>query len=166
MAIKSQTARKEQILASLKETRQSILAEASNLSKRQWDEAFLGIWSMKDLLAHLIGWDHTNLEAIQEVLAGKLPAFYEYRDPDWRAYNAMLVKRYKVDSSKDLLSRVKASQEKLIQFLRTVPPENFNKDFGVRFRGYKVTIQRLLDAERGDEQIHLQQIMDFFQAEK
>ena len=157
---------KEQILSSLKDTRQRILTEASKLSKRQWDEVFLGTWSMKDLLAHLIGWDDTNLEAIQDVLEGKLPAFYEYRDPNWQTYNAMLVKMYKVDTSKDLLSRVRASQEKLIQFLRTVPPENFNKDFGVRFRGYKVTIQRLLEAERGDEQIHLQQIMDFFQAEK
>ena len=50
----------------------------------------------------------------------------------------------------------------MIEFLQTIPPEKFNKDFGVRFRGYKVTIQRLLEAEREDEQTHLGQIRDFF----
>jgi hypothetical protein len=58
---------------------------------------------------------------------------------------------------------MKDSQEKLIEFLQTVQSENFNKDFGVRFRGYKVTIQRLLEAEIKDEQTHLQQIADSFQ---
>jgi hypothetical protein len=50
----------------------------------------------------------------------------------------------------------------LLEFLNTIPAENFNKDFGVRFRGYRVTIQRLLEAEQKDEETHLQQIMDFF----
>lgn len=54
------------------------------------------------------------------------------------------------------------SQKELMQFLQTIPPENFNKDFGVRFRGDKVTIQRLLEAEASDEQTHFQQIVDFF----
>jgi hypothetical protein len=61
---------------------------------------------------------------------------------------------------------VKDSQEKLIEFLQTIPAENFNKDFGVRFRGYKVTMQRLLEAEWKDEQTHLQQIVDFFKESK
>jgi hypothetical protein len=127
MATRAQILRKEQTLSSLKETRQNILAEASKLSKRQWDQVFLGSWSIKDLLAHLIGWDDTNLEAIQNVLAGKLPAFYEYRDPDWRTYNAMLVKKHKVNSSKEILTKAKDSQEKLIQFLQTVLQNNSTK---------------------------------------
>jgi hypothetical protein len=41
-----------------------------------------------------------------------------------------------------------------------------NKDFGVRFHGYKVTIQRLLEAEAKGEQIHRQQITAFFKESK
>ena len=41
-----------------------------------------------------------------------------------------------------------------------------NKDFGVRFRGYNVTIQRLLEAEQKDEQTHLGQIIAFFKEAK
>jgi hypothetical protein len=54
----------------------------------------------------------------------------------------------------------------LLDFLAIIPPEKFNKDFGVRFRGYKVTVQRLLEAELEDEKTHLQQITDCFKDSK
>jgi hypothetical protein len=162
MASKSQVLRKEQIMSVWMETRQEFLAEVSNLSKEQCEQVFLGIWSVKDVLAHVIGWDFTNLDAMKSVQAGQVPAFYEHKDRDWQAYNAMLVKKHKKGSMESLLASVKTSQNKLMQFLKAVPPDQFNKDFGVRFRGYKVTIQRLLEADTKDVQVHLQQIVDFF----
>jgi uncharacterized damage-inducible protein DinB len=166
MTTKSQIPRKEQVLSNLAATRQNLLAAATGLSEEQQDQVFLGIWSIKDLLAHVIGWDYTNLDAVKSVLDGQVPAFYEHHDRDWQTYNAMLVKKYKKNSFSELLARAQASQEKLIQFLQKIPPENFNKDFGVRFRGYKVTIQRLLEAETQDERIHHEQITDFFKGSK
>jgi hypothetical protein len=166
MPTQSQILRKDTILAGLDEARQKILLEASRLTAVQQNQVFLGIWSAKDLLAHLIGWDHTNLQAAKNVLKGQVPHFYEHRDRDWQTYNAMLVKKYKTGSFEDLLAAAQVSQEKLLDFLRTLPPENFNKDFGVRFRGYRVTIQRLLEAETGDEQTHYKQITDFFKESK
>ena len=138
----------------------------SKLSESEQDQVFLGIWSIKDLMSHFIGWDKTNLAAVKSVLDGQVPAFYEHRDPDWRNYNAILVKKNKKNSIQELITTAKDSQQRLIKFLQTIPPENFNKDFGVRFRGYKVTIQRLLEAETKDEQIHLQQIIDYFEKPK
>jgi hypothetical protein len=166
MPTRSQILRKEQVLSDLIETRQNVLAEAASLSIEQQNQIFLGSWSVKDVLAHLIGWDHTNLDAVKHVLEGQVPAFYGHHDRDWRTYNAMLVKKYKRDSIQELLERAQASQEKLIRFLQTISPENFNRDFGVRFRGYKVTIQRVLEAEAKDEQIHHKQIADFFKESK
>ena len=164
MTTRSQILRKEQILSDLTETRQEILVEASSLSNEQQDQVFLGTWSVKDLLAHLIGWDHTNLDAAKSVLERRLPAFYEHYDREWQLYNAMLVKKYKKKSTRDLITNATASQAELIEFLQTIPPEYFNQDFGVRFRGYKVTIQRLLEAETEDERTHLEQIRDYFRA--
>ena len=158
--------RKETILSTLVKTRQDILTEVSALSRSDREKVFLGSWSVKDLLAHLAGWDFTNMDAIKSVLAGKLPAFYEYRDRDWQTYNAILVGKYKKNSFRELLATVKNSQRKLIEFLQTIPPEYFNRDFGVRFRGYKVTIQRLLEADIKDVQIHCQQIINFFKESK
>ena len=165
MSAKAQI-KKEQVIRELQETRQIILSEIDVLSAKDRNMVFLGIWSVRDLLAHLAGWDFTNVEAIKSVLAGKLPAFYEHRDRDWQTYNAMLVRKYRMNSFRELRTTVKTSQKKLIEYLQTIPPEYFNKDFGVRFRGYKVTIQRLLEADIKDGQIHLQQIVDFFREGK
>jgi len=162
MATRSQLLRRDQILAALVEIRQNIVVEASGLSDEEQEQVFLGIWSIRHLLAHLTGWDHTNLDAVKSVLDERVPAFYQHRDGDWQTYNAILVKKYGKDSFKELIASVKTSHKKLIEFLQTIPPENFNKDFGVRFRGYKVTIQRLLAADARDEQVHYRQIADFF----
>jgi len=154
--------KKEQLLAKLEEIRASILAEASALSAEKQNKVFLGIWSIKDLLAHLAGWDYTNMEAASYVLAGKLPPFYAHHDRDWAKYNAMLVAKHKRDDIEELLRLVKDTQRQLLEYIQTVQLSAFNKDFGVRFRGYKVTIQKLLEAEIKDEQVHCQQILDFF----
>ena len=162
MAAKSPILKKDQTISRSIEVRKTILTEAEKLSEAQRDVVFLGIWSMKDLLAHMIGWDHTNLAAAQSVLQGQVPAFYQYKDRDWRTYNAMLVKQYRHDSFPELVAALKKSQEKLLQFLQTIPPEDFHRDFGARFRGYKITIQRLIVANTEDEQTHYEQMTSFF----
>jgi len=159
-------AKKEQLLAELRETRSGILKETAVLSAEKQEMIFLGIWSVKDLLAHLAGWDYTNLDAVKAVLAGELPSFYEHHSRDWQTYNAMLVAKYKRDSFREIFALVENSQHELIEFLRSVAPENLDKDFGVRFRGYKVTIRRLLEAEIKDEQAHCQQVRDFFKEKR
>jgi len=158
--------KKEQLLIQLQETRASILNEASTLPAEKRNIVFLGVWSIRELLAHLAGWDFTNMDAIKSVLTGNLPSFYEHHDHDWRTYNAILVEKYNKTSFRELLASVKNSQKKLIELLQTIPPEYFNKDFGVRFRGYKVTIQLLLEADVKDVQVHCQQIKDFFEESK
>jgi uncharacterized damage-inducible protein DinB len=155
-------AKKEWSISKLQRVRSELLTEAAALSRKERDTVFLGIWSVRDLLAHLAGWDYANLDAAKSILAGKLPSFYEQKDRDWQTYNAMLVKKYRRNTFRELLATLKSSQKKLINYLQTIPPEHFNKDFGVRFRGYKVTIQRLLEADIKDVQIHHQQIVDFF----
>jgi hypothetical protein len=122
---------------------------------------FLGSWSLMELLAHLAGWDHANMEAVDAVKAGRLPAFYEFRDHDWRTYNAILVERYGRESFDEMLRELRLSHKKFLETLAAVPERDFSRDFGVRFRGYKVTIQRLVEAETKDERVHLEQVEEF-----
>lgn len=161
MSIKSE-ADKHGLLSNLIETRIAILQEASQLSPMAQDTVFLGIWSVKDLIAHLVGWDFTNLPASNDIQSGKLPEFYAHYDKDWKTYNAELVAKYKRDDFEELLALPRDSHSQLIAYLETVPAEVFEKDFGVRSgRNYKITIARLLRAELKDEQEHLKQIQDF-----
>lgn len=155
-------AKKEQIIAELTEARREILDAAAQLQAEQQDQVFLGVWSVNDLLAHLMGWDLANLAAAREVLAGQLPAFYAYHDRDWQTYNARLVTQHTQAGWAKMVASVEESHRKLIDYVRTIPAEELERDRGVRFKGYKVTIARLLQAEAGDEKQHAAQIRDFW----
>jgi hypothetical protein len=154
-------ATRDEIITGLVEARECILAAASAVPPAKQDEVFLGVWSMKELLAHLVGWDHANLQAAQEILGNRLPSFYAHRDRGWKSYNESLVARYKREDYAELLVSVEDSHRELIDYLRTVPAEEFDRDRGLRAGRYKVTIARLLRAETDDEKQHCAQIQEF-----
>lgn len=63
--------RKQEIIAGLIVARQHILDAIADLPSDKQAEVFLGTWSIKDLLAHLVGWDFTNIEAVTDIRAGQ-----------------------------------------------------------------------------------------------
>ena len=162
MAKKSKNLTDQKLLLAIIETRTAILHAVSQLPPEARNTIFLGVWSVVDVIAHLIGWDFTNLEAAKDIQVGKLPEFYARYDKDWKTYNAELVAQYRRDDFDELLVLAGDSQDQLIKYLGSIPIETFEKDFGVRYiRNYKVTIARLLRAELKDGQVHLKQIQEF-----
>lgn len=154
--------KKELLIAELSASRHELLEAAFALTEAKWDTVFLGTWSVKDILAHLVGWDHANVEAIEAVRAGRLPAFYAHYDPDWRSFNASLVRQYRQASLAEAIAAAKASHNALRAVAEAIPADALFQDYGVRsLRGRKVTIAMLLSAEAGDERKHRQQIEEF-----
>jgi hypothetical protein len=151
-------AKKQQVIAGLIEVRRQMLEVAAALPEEKQDLVFLGVWSVKDLLAHLVGWDAANLEAVKAIRAGRLPAFYAHYDHDWRTYNSQLVRRYRLEDYVLLMARVQASHKRLMRYLRTIPAVEFVEHAGLRFKGYKVTIAGELQVEIRDERLHLAQM--------
>jgi hypothetical protein len=153
--------KKQEVISQVAEARQKVIDAASSLAPWQQEEAFLGEWTVKDLLAHLVGWDYANLEAVQAILNDCLPGFYEHHDRDWRSFNQRLVLEHRVESFDDLLLSLDQSHHKLIDAVRAVPAEEFFKDRGLRFKGYKVMIGRILQADAKDGVEHAAQIVQF-----
>ncbi len=154
-------AAKDRMIADLVTSRQDILDAVRGLSREKQKEVFLGEWSVKEILAHLIGWDRTYVAAVQDLLAEELPSFYSAYDADWVGYNRNLVNEYKRDNWTELLEAVEQSHQELIDFLKTLPGEEFDKDRGVRYNSAPVTIARLLKAEAKDEREHYRQIKEW-----
>ena len=154
--------KKEQLIAEAFAARRELLDVASVLCEAEEDTVILGHWTVKDLLAHLVGWDHANLEGIEAILAGRLPAFYAHYDPDWRTFNASLVINYRRDSLAEGIIAAEESHRELLGAAQAVPAAEFGQDHGVRSpKGRRVTIAMLLIAEASDERKHALQIKDF-----
>lgn len=153
--------KKEELIEKLIDVRRRILDLAGTIPLDKQGEVFLGVWSAKELLAHLAGWDMTNIQAAKEVMTGKLPSFYTYIDKDWASYNAKLVADYGRADFSELIELVTETHRQLIVYLFGQPSAELWKDRGIRARGWKVTIGRLLEAELRDEEVHYQQLSKF-----
>ena len=154
---------KDEVIAALVNARAKIRQAAVDLPFEKQDAHFLGVWGIKELLAHLIGWDYTNLQACQSILAGELPEFFAHFNPDWRNYNTALVAKYKIDDYAPLIAALDASHNSLLSYLQALPEQDFDFDFGVRAGKTKVTIAWLLRAEAHDEEKHALQIISFLE---
>jgi hypothetical protein len=157
--------KKKDLIAGLEDVRDRIFREASAMPPQRRDVVFLGSWSIRDLLAHLAGWDATNLQAAKEILKGKLPKFLTYYDEDWATYNGQLITKYGRKKFSRLVALIEKTQQELIEYLKRVPPEEFDKDRDLRYEGYKVTLAWLLKAELRDEEEHLAQVLKFISSE-
>ncbi|MEW6567034.1 MAG: ClbS/DfsB family four-helix bundle protein [Chloroflexota bacterium] len=150
--------KKEALLRDLIIARSRLVKAATALSPAKQDRVFLGTWSAKHLLAHLIGWDYTNVQAIEEISAGKVPSFYSHYDQNWASYNAQLVAQYGKEKLEDLLADLQASHRQLLERVDALPATDLWRDRKLRFRGWKVTIGSLLDVEARDEAEHADQL--------
>lgn len=154
--------RKEEIISDLTSARQSVLAEMALLTEGQLNEPCVGIWCVKDVLAHLIGWDYTNLQAVQEILAGQRPTFFQYYDKDWRSFNAHLVAIYRKEPFGEHIKEAETSHQQLVGFLQSLPAEKLVNGKSPREQGRTITIRNLLKSEAADERKHAEKIHAFF----
>jgi hypothetical protein len=146
------------LLNAFAENRETLLACARTWPPDQVETIFLGEWSLLDLLAHVSGWDDANREAIEAVQAGRLPEFYAHKDPDWRIYNASHVRKYRCPTLAAQIAEVERTFGSLMDKLTALDAEAFYRDYGVRYKGWKVMLFRLVESDVHDVRIHLEQM--------
>ncbi len=132
----------------------------STMDEKRLQES-LGRWTARDVIAHLVGWNRYTLEGCRELREGRLP-FYDV-DPgeNYSKINAVLVREISSDKKDDLLRDLRTSSVKLKDYLRALPPEEFERDFGVRHQGKTVTIRNSVDELIEDYVHHRHQIEDW-----
>jgi hypothetical protein len=140
------------------EVRLKLVKVAAAIPIEKRDDAFVGTWDVKDLLAHLIGWDYTNIDAVRDIVAGRLPSFYERYDPGWSTYNASLVRRHRTDDWDALLAALDRSQDSVGAILRCLPESEFERPRRLPGRARPLTIAGLVKSAITDEDEHRRQI--------
>lgn len=154
---------KATLISNFTDTRSSILRAAGSIPDDRIVKAFLGSWGILEVLAHLRGWDLTNIQAAKDILSGKVPDFYAESDKDWASYNAKLVSQHREADLESMIASVDSSRSDLVALLNQLDAKDIFGDHGVRRGSYKVTIARLIEAETKDEIEHLDQIRRFLE---
>jgi hypothetical protein len=152
---------KQKWIKGLAAARKNVLEAVQSLPADCADTVFIGVWSAKDLVAHLIGWDRTNISAIGEILNGVYPSFFQHYDKDWQSYNRALVQRYRKNSVDELIADATASHEELIALLQNLDARVLVNASVRSQRGRTVTVRNLLVSESNDEDDHAREVWAF-----
>jgi hypothetical protein len=140
-------------------TRKALVAAVESVPPELRDVPFVGDWDVRDVIAHTIGWDYTNVAALPDFAAGRLPAFFDRYDPDWAAVNADLVARYRLDDWGALMRSLREAQRAFVEALAAFSDANL--DNAVSWNGRRVSLRGMLRAISRDEAEHVRQIQAF-----
>ena len=145
------------LIDELEEQRERLVALALSVPPELRKTPFVGKWSMHEVIAHLIGWDRTNITTVDALLAGRLPAFYDRYEPNWVGYNDELVATHRDDDWDALMQELSESQTAALLKLRSLSAEALTQP-GPVWRTRPVTIAGILRFATKDEYEHLGQI--------
>lgn len=98
-------------------------------------------WTPRDVVAHLAGWNRYMVLGAKQILRGELPFYDVDPGPDYSKVNAALVREYNDTDRSVLLGKLAESAGELEAFLRTVSPDEWDRDFGVRHNADGLSVQ-------------------------
>ena len=102
-------------------------------------------WTPRDIVAHLIGWNRQIVLGAKQILCGELPFYDVDPGPNYSKVNAVLVRECDDTDRSVLLERLAGSKGELITFLRAIAPGEWDRDFGIRHKGEKLTAKSTAD---------------------
>ena len=115
-------------------------------------------WTPRDITAHLIGWNIYTLEGCRQIMKRETPAFFNDTGDDFSKVNDVLIHRYSSEDTGSLIDRMNTSAEELKEFASSIDRTEWQKDYGVAYKGGTVTLMNMIDALISDYEIHRLQI--------
>ena len=110
-----------------------------------------GNWSVRDLIAHITWWDDEAIKHLPIVRGGGRPARYSDTYGGIDTFNALMTERKKSLTLDEVRGEFESTHQRLVDYLRTIPPEEFKAN--TRFR------RRLKLDTYGHYPIHTQDIL-------
>jgi len=115
-------------------------------------------WSPRDVTAHLIGWNQHTIQGCRQIIQGERPDYFEDADNNYRNLNARSVKKFASKNKVNLLAECADSFKDLKSYLESLTPQQWEKDYGVRYRDWMITIYNTVLALQKDYEIHREEI--------
>ena len=125
------------------------------------DERYLhmvGGRTPRDIVAHLIGWNHHAIEASAFIQCGEMPPSLIDPGPDFSAVNAASMARFASRDKGELLGQLRASTVAYGALLENLPEEEWGDNHGVTLGDWAVTIGSFLGIMIGEFEHHRQEI--------
>ena len=117
-------------------------------------------WSVRDIVAHLVGWNRYIIEGSEQIMTGELPWYDVDPGENYSKINAVVIRQYPSVNRTELVDELRASAAELMDFLRSVDAGDWDRYFGVRHGEETLTIRGTIDDLIADYVHHRRQITD------
>jgi hypothetical protein len=124
---------KQQLLKQLVKAWAALKESYAGLSDTQLTEpGVMGNWSVKDILAHVTTWEEALKYLPFIITGGRPPRYIQYGGID--AFNAQMTEHKRSLSLSDVLRQLDETHRQLIDYIRSVPEEQFTRENRFRHR--------------------------------
>ncbi len=158
--MKDQTVTVEEQIDQLEHCVEAFAGSVASLDERLFLSKVTS-WTVRDIVAHLIGWNRYIVRGARQILRGELPFYDVDPGPNYSNVNAALVRECADTDRSMLLESLVASTKELTTFLRAVDPDTWDRDFGVRHKGVTLTVKSTVDDLIADYHHHREQLEEF-----
>lgn len=93
------------------------------LKSEDWNKMATSQWTVKDVVAHMIGWERSDVEVIKKCWETKTPPWWKSKNED-DAFNAKWVEFYKNYSPDQLIAEWEMWQDKVQEVMDQIGAEN------------------------------------------
>jgi uncharacterized protein (TIGR03083 family) len=101
-----------------------LLATVSRIPEEWREQVICDGWTVKEILAHIAAWDREIARGLDELLAGRRPAFVSYREDE---FNAQTAQASRGTSLADVLTEVQDAHEQLISRVERVADDQWQQ---------------------------------------
>ena len=119
--------KKDQLINKLEQAWEAFTESFTGLTDEQMVEP--GVtedWSVKDILAHVTGWEEESLKHIPHILQGIQPPRYSIAYGGIDAFNALKTEEKKGLSISEIRKQLYVTHRKVVGYIKTVPEEQFS----------------------------------------
>jgi hypothetical protein len=124
---------RQQLLKQLDTAWRAFKESYAGLSDSQLTEpGVTGHWSVKDILAHVTTWEEEALQYLPLIIKGGRPPRYSIQYGGINGFNAQMTAQKRGLSLSDVLRQLDETHRRLIDYVQSVPEEQFTRE--TRFR--------------------------------
>lgn len=116
---------KDELLSAAAREFDALRAALAGLSEAQMQEVWLGVWSVKDILAHMAGWHREMIPALERLARGERPGLEGVSYDDVDAWNARFVAERREWTPTETQAEVERSHAAFLRAAQAVPAERY-----------------------------------------
>jgi hypothetical protein len=150
----------DELIQQLDEARQKLLAAVAQIPA---EHEIYPHWKVKELLAHVTGWDDAAIASIQAVLGGEIPKTPAVRGLDY--YNAITVSEREALDMFHVSRECDVTREQFKTLIRQVPEERLDEHFILPW-GPTGSVTGLANIFTEHEEEHADDILNILKAEQ